>query len=97
MENEIDSQADAFVDVQLNLDTIDSETMYLVMRHYIERNMSPASLSKFDDMLAAATEEESVSLEEAVAVAVFNDAVIQVIESQLAADSGVKPIPPFNI
>lgn len=97
MENEIESQTDEFVDIDLDLTGLDDDAMFRLMRNYIVRNMSPASVSKFDAVVNSHAADDQFTLDEAVVAAVFNDALIQILEEELMRVAVEQPIPPFNI
>lgn len=92
MTNEIESEQDKFEDIQIEMPS--AEVLYTLSRNYIQQTMSAASLSKFDEVFS---QRETTSLEEAVAAAVINEAIVQIAID--AADAALKrtPIPPFNI
>lgn len=90
MNCELEHPSESFDDITIG--NISEADVYTLLRAYIVRNMSPASLSRFDELVHGSL---TVSLEEAVAAAVFNDAVVQAIEDEVSRIRA--PIPPFNI
>jgi hypothetical protein len=92
VENELEPTGEEFAEISLNLDDWDDATLHTVFRKYIETNMSPASLSKFDSVLGA---REDVTLDEAVATAMFNEIVLLALVADI--ERRRDPITPFDI
>lgn len=93
MSDELESPEAPYEDLSFNLDGLDDETVYLIYRNFIATNMTETTLSRFDQMIY--DNDGTLTLEDIVSSAVLNEAIIQILEAQLANESG--PIPPFNI
>lgn len=91
MNDDIEPVDSPFGEITVNLAYLTDTTLITLYRQYVERNMSPATLSKFDVMCA----DSGLALEDIIYQVVFNDAIIQLVEQRLRSEQS--PIPPFNI
>lgn len=85
--SELEPQETEFSTITAN---IDDETAEKLCRIYVERNMHPASLSLFDDLLS-----EGAIAQYALYRAVINQSVIAALLEDL--NKSGQPIPPFDI
>lgn len=92
MTNDIDKESE-FTDIELDLEDMTPEVITQLISSFIHRTFSPASVSKYSELM----EKPDVSLEEAVTSAVFNEAVIGVLVDALNNSELKSLIPPFNL